>query len=225
MDTQNAWIVEPIRSGYGSGTAAPALPGGHRGLGQLHRRGDRARRLAGGGVQEPDRPGAGARGPVAAPHQPEHRADHGRGARAGPGQAGAGGGRQPDRRGDHRAHQAAHRARVGRHGEAHPRVPAPLGGPVPGRRAAADPHQLGHRRAGRGPVRHRGDAHRRGRQALRQCRRGPGTPLLRAGGGRPVGGPAFHRAERDTAAVPAGRPAYRDHHPGLVAGRRPARHP
>ncbi len=43
---------------------------------------------------------------------------------------------------------------------------------VPGGRTAADPHQLAHRRPGRGPVRHRGAAHRRRQPPLRQRHRG-----------------------------------------------------
>src|SRR6202042_616043 len=56
---QNAWIESAIRSGYGSGTEAPALPGRDRRLGDLHRRRDRTRHLAGRGVSQPDGARAG----------------------------------------------------------------------------------------------------------------------------------------------------------------------
>ncbi len=75
--TQNAWIESAIRSGYGSGTEAPALPGRDRRLGNLHRRRHRTRHLAGGGVAQPDGPRAGSRRPAAAPHQQDCHPDHG----------------------------------------------------------------------------------------------------------------------------------------------------
>jgi predicted ATPase len=113
-----------------SALEAPALPGRHRRLRNLHRRRYRARHLAGRGVSEPDGPGAGSRRPTAAPHQQDRHPDHGRRARPGPGQTGAGRSGKPRRRSDHRPYQAPPRSRVVGHGAAHPRVPAPLGGRV-----------------------------------------------------------------------------------------------
>jgi len=185
--TQNAWIESAIRSGYGSGAEAPALPGRDRRLRNLHRRRDRTRHLAGGGVTQPDGARAGSRRPAAAPHEQDDHPDHGRSARAGAGPAGPGGGRQPRRRGDHRAYAAPHRSRLVGHGPSHPRVPAPLGGRAPGGRAAPDSHQLGDRRPGRGPVRPGRAAHRGRRQAVRQRHRGSRAALLRTRGRRSVG--------------------------------------
>ena len=47
-------------------------------------------------------------------------------------------------------------------------------------------------------------------QALRQRRRGPGTPVLRPRGRRPVGQAALDPPQRDPAAHAADRPAHRD---------------
>src|SRR5215467_14535337 len=60
-DTQNASIEAAIRFSYGSGAAAPALPGHDRGRGNVYRRRDRSRRLAGRRVAQPHGPRAGPR--------------------------------------------------------------------------------------------------------------------------------------------------------------------
>ena len=84
----------------------------------------------------------GARGAIAASHQPGGRAHRGRGPGAGQGAPPARRGRGPDPGGAGWNRQAAHRPRLGGDGRAHRGVPTPVGRSASRRRAAPGPHQL-----------------------------------------------------------------------------------
>ena len=87
IDTLDAWM-QARAAAYGrAGAEAPALPGGHRGHRQLHRRRPGAGAVPGRGVPRPARAGGCAGRAAAAPHQPRGHPDHGRGPGPGPGPA------------------------------------------------------------------------------------------------------------------------------------------